>query len=125
MSWFKNAMRDLQSRKGARKFKTTVKRATDEGTVSVTVKGVIATTEEELATMAREAGATVSAKGGDFRVGEATQTCAVVDEDAAEFVANVCDPDSYSDRSKPAGEKRGVKADAIDAEKNGEEVKTE
>lgn len=110
MSWFKNAMADMASRKGARKLKTTITRKTEDGTVTLTVKGVVALTAEDLADKAADLGVTVSAKGGDFQAAEGSFGGALVDSDASEFVAEVCNPDSYED--KPKG-KRSGKADTL------------
>jgi hypothetical protein len=70
MSWFKNAMADMAARKGARKLKTTITRKTEDGNVTVTVKGVVATDAETLSEKAAELGVTVAGKGGSYGAAE-------------------------------------------------------
>lgn len=100
MSWFTNAMKDLAGRKGATKLKTTITRKTEEGNVTVTVKGIVATDAETLADAARSQGATVAAKGGTFRAAEGSQGAVLTGEDAEAFTILVTDPDSFKDKAK-------------------------
>ena len=84
MGFFKNAMADLASRKGARKLKTTITRKGEDGSITLTVKGVVCTDAETLADKAEEFGATISAKGGDFQAAEGSIGGSLVDADARE-----------------------------------------
>lgn len=116
MGFFTNAMKDMASRKGARKLKTTITRKTEDGTITTTVKGVIATDSETLAEKAVELGVTVAAKGGSFQAAEGSQGGALVDADAGEWVTNMCDPDSYSDKPKKGRKSRKSDDDDTDTE---------
>jgi hypothetical protein len=120
MSWFKNAMADMAARKGARKLKTTITRKTEDGNVTVTVKGVVATDAETLSEKAAELGVTVAGKGGSYGAAEGSQGFSLVDQDAAECVELVCNPDSYQDTEEvKKSRKRGPKADTMDPSLNG------
>lgn len=113
MGWFKKAMEDFASRKGARKLKTTVVRKTEDGSITVTVKGVVATDVLDAVVKAVSDGITMSGKGGTFGAAEGSQAGQLVDEDAGEFLENVCDPKSYSDEEKKP-KKRSTKADTVE-----------